>query len=211
MIDCAAIKTFTLLILFALFQTPLTNKDVVDLVKAGLGPEVVAAKIRTSQTDFDTSPDALKALKREGVPDAVILAMLDPKTPAARPEPAKRRVAFAEVKRIYVGPMGNSDDAERFRMLLKDELGDKGFAVVEKESDADAVLTGVLATQLSQGTTRARASVTLKGPDGETLWSDSFGVRMSFGLGRRDNVKQRAGDVADGLHDAWKKVQKTRP
>ena len=104
--------------------------------------------------------------------------------------------------------MGNSDDSERFRMLLKDKLADKGFTVVEKESDADAILTGVLATQLAEGTTRARASVTLKAADGAALWSESYGVRMAFGLGRRDSVKLRAGDVADGLKDAWKKAQK---
>jgi Protein of unknown function (DUF2846) len=54
----------------------LSNKDVVEMSKAGLSVEVIVAKIKTSQTEFDTSPAALQSLKSEGVADAVILAMV---------------------------------------------------------------------------------------------------------------------------------------
>ncbi len=43
--------------------TPLTNQDVVDLVKTGLSPDIIVAKIRTSSNHFDTSTAALKGLK----------------------------------------------------------------------------------------------------------------------------------------------------
>jgi hypothetical protein len=56
---------------------PLTNKDVVQMVKSGLGEEIVVAKIRSSPSNFDTSPAALTQLKSEGVPDKVILAMVN--------------------------------------------------------------------------------------------------------------------------------------
>jgi hypothetical protein len=55
---------------------PLTNVDVVDMLKAGLSQEIVIAKINTSACEFDTSPDALKVLKTANVPDAVILDMV---------------------------------------------------------------------------------------------------------------------------------------
>lgn len=55
---------------------PLTNTDVVDMLKAGLSQEIVIAKINTSACEFDTSPDALKALKTANVPDTVILEMV---------------------------------------------------------------------------------------------------------------------------------------
>jgi hypothetical protein len=55
----------------------LTNKDVLEMLKAGLTAEVVAAKIKSSATSFDTSPTDLTDLKTAGVPDAVILAMVD--------------------------------------------------------------------------------------------------------------------------------------
>ena len=54
----------------------LTNKDILDMVGAGLTAEVVIAKMKLSKCNFDTSPDALKALKAANVPDAVILAMV---------------------------------------------------------------------------------------------------------------------------------------
>jgi hypothetical protein len=58
---------------------------VIELVKAGLSPEVIVAKIKTSACNFETSPDALKQLKSEGVPEAVILAMVQaPVAPAGK-------------------------------------------------------------------------------------------------------------------------------
>ena len=55
---------------------PLTNTDVLELVKAQLPADVIIAKIQASPCNFDTSPSALKDLKAAAVPDAVILAMV---------------------------------------------------------------------------------------------------------------------------------------
>lgn len=55
----------------------LTNDSVVSLVKAGLGPETLVAKINATRGTYDTSTDALVRLKQAGVPDPVIAAMLD--------------------------------------------------------------------------------------------------------------------------------------
>jgi hypothetical protein len=44
--------------------------------KAGLPSEVLPAKIKSSVCDFDTSPVRLQQPKSSGVPDAVILAMI---------------------------------------------------------------------------------------------------------------------------------------
>lgn len=67
----------------------LTNQDVVKMVQAGLGESVVMATLRTaSSTGFDLSPDALIALKKGGVSDAIVALMIDPKaTPATAPAP----------------------------------------------------------------------------------------------------------------------------
>jgi hypothetical protein len=61
-------------------QAPLVNKDVTEMLKAGLSPDVVIAKIKTSESKFDTSPAALQDLKNANVPDAVILAMVNAST-----------------------------------------------------------------------------------------------------------------------------------
>jgi len=68
----------------------LSNKDVVEMLKAELSQEVVIAKIKSSSCRFDTSPDALKELKAAKVPDPVILAMVQaPVIPKEEPTPQK--------------------------------------------------------------------------------------------------------------------------
>lgn len=69
-------------------QTPaLTNKDVLDMMKAGLTADVIVAKIKSSETNFDTSPNALAELKAANVPDTVMLAMVKGPSPAATEAP----------------------------------------------------------------------------------------------------------------------------
>ena len=62
-------------------QNPLTNADIVKLVKAGISDHVIADKIKSSETDFDTSPDTLVKLKQIGVSDALLTAMLEAQHP----------------------------------------------------------------------------------------------------------------------------------
>jgi hypothetical protein len=135
-------------------------------------------------------------------------------SPCERPVPVaelKKGVReLYEVHRIYLGEMGQSDDVERFRMLLAGKLSEH-FTVVDKPEEADAILKGVVSTQLAEGTTKARASVSLRSTDGHQLWSDDFGVHWVWGPAsrRRDSIKLRAEDVADGLYGAWKKSVKS--
>lgn len=53
----------------------LQNQDVLKMVKAGLDDSIIVAKIKSSQCQFDTTPDALIALKQSGVSSAVLKAM----------------------------------------------------------------------------------------------------------------------------------------
>lgn len=55
---------------------PFTNDDVLKLVKAGFGEETILQAIRTNECHFDTSADALTALKNVGVSEKIIRAML---------------------------------------------------------------------------------------------------------------------------------------
>ena len=68
-------------------EPPLTNADVVNLVKAGVSADTIVAKIRASETAFATDADSLVALANEKVPDAVIRAMVARAAPAAAPTP----------------------------------------------------------------------------------------------------------------------------
>jgi len=56
---------------------PVTNADVLEMLHSGLGADVVVAKIRNSQCQFDTSPSALKSLNESQVPQSVLLAMIE--------------------------------------------------------------------------------------------------------------------------------------
>lgn len=69
---------------------PLRNRDVLEMVKANVSAEIIVAKIRASVCDFETTPAALQQLKADGVPDAVLLAMvMAPNRPTAQsPLPA---------------------------------------------------------------------------------------------------------------------------
>ena len=57
-------------------EAPLTNASVVKLVRAGFKENTVIAIIRSRPNQFDLSPDRLIELKKQGVPEKVILAML---------------------------------------------------------------------------------------------------------------------------------------
>jgi hypothetical protein len=55
----------------------LTNESIVALVGAGLGEDAIIAKIRNAASTFDLSKDKLIQLKKDGVPNGVLAAMLD--------------------------------------------------------------------------------------------------------------------------------------
>lgn len=79
-------------------DSPLTNDDVLMLVKNGIAPEIIIAKIKTSSSKFDTSPSAMQNLKQAGVPDAVILAMVEAGINTAAASPIAATAEPVEVK-----------------------------------------------------------------------------------------------------------------
>ena len=57
--------------------TPLNNRDVLMMVQKHLPEEAIVKAIKTSPCTFDTFPPVLQDMKRRGVPEAVLQAMLD--------------------------------------------------------------------------------------------------------------------------------------
>ena len=57
--------------------TPLNNKDVLMMVQNHQSEEAIINVIKTSPCTFDTFPPVLKDMKRRGVSDAVLQAMID--------------------------------------------------------------------------------------------------------------------------------------
>jgi hypothetical protein len=70
----------------------MVNQDVLDMLKSGLPPEIIAAKIKSSHCNFNTEVSTLKDLKDKGVPDNVVLAMVEAPHVAAPPADGKIRV-----------------------------------------------------------------------------------------------------------------------
>jgi len=66
---------------------PMTNDDVIKMVKGGLGEATVIQAIDAAQPGFDSSPDGLVKLKQGGVSDAVIQRILGKKGAAPVPAP----------------------------------------------------------------------------------------------------------------------------
>ena len=65
--------------------TPLSNKDVLAMVQQHLSEEAIIKAIQSSPCTFDTFPPVLKDMKRRGVPDAVLQAMVQaPYGPASQ-------------------------------------------------------------------------------------------------------------------------------
>ena len=57
--------------------TPLNNKDVLRMVQSHLSEEAIINTIRSSPCTFDTFPPVLLDMKRRGVPDAILQAMIE--------------------------------------------------------------------------------------------------------------------------------------
>jgi hypothetical protein len=134
-------------------ETSLTNKDVVDLVKAGIGPAVLVAKIKGSAHGFDTSPAALQELKAAGVPDEVILVMVQA---AAAPALAPTGTAAVEGEPVELKvPDGTEIEVELRNNVSGQEVkvGDivdlavtrpvqvGGVTIIEKGASARARIT----------------------------------------------------------------------
>lgn len=85
------------MIVLALLLAIITNQDIITLTRAGLPPNVIITKITTSEHQFDTSVNALLALKAAKVDDTVISAMLHPAPTPAAPSPVLPPVRFGEI------------------------------------------------------------------------------------------------------------------
>ncbi|HLM61589.1 MAG TPA: hypothetical protein VK308_12360 [Pyrinomonadaceae bacterium] len=60
----------------SLSQETLTNQTIIDMIASNLSHELIITKIKSTNNKFDTSAEALQNLKKAGVPDAIILAMV---------------------------------------------------------------------------------------------------------------------------------------
>ena len=126
---------------------------------------------------------------------------------SVRAQPGTDSDRLGLVQKIYVGDMGSADEADRFRLLLEEQLSKRGFTIVNAPEMADAILTGALSVRVFDDKSEARAFVRLSTQTGERIWARDFGSRLITNPFRRaEPVKRRAEDVANRLRDDWKKA-----
>lgn len=91
-------------------EKPLTNAQVVEMVKANLSTEVIIAKIQVSRCHFDTNPSVLNELKYRGVPDAIIIAMAE--APYGAPRKPRPQSSGRPPKELDVTPQSSDTKNE---------------------------------------------------------------------------------------------------
>ncbi len=64
-------------------ERTLTNEDVLELIEAGLSPDLIVTMIETSRSEFDTDVTTILELKEAEVPDQVLQAMMKAAVPKA--------------------------------------------------------------------------------------------------------------------------------
>jgi hypothetical protein len=106
------------------------------MVKAGLAPETVAAIVRNFDCQCDTSPAALAELKTSGVPDNVILAIVQ-KTTA----PVEKPSGLTNIRNVKTVCLVNQSTDFVVFDHLPEKLKQWGrWTIVERPEDADLLL-----------------------------------------------------------------------
>jgi tetratricopeptide (TPR) repeat protein len=119
------------LISSALAAETLTNDAVVAMVKAGLGEELIISKVKVAEGKYDLSVDGTLMLKRDGVSEAIIKAMVETSAlPAAAPSksaeaPAKETQAAVALYRQDKG----AEAATSFDKLLAERPNDEDLRI----------------------------------------------------------------------------------
>jgi hypothetical protein len=88
-------------------QEVMTNETVIQMVKAGLSESVILAKMRSSQTKFDTRTEALIALKQAGTPEKVMQAIIGGGAPPASAPAASAPAAAGPSAAVAPAPQSN--------------------------------------------------------------------------------------------------------
>jgi hypothetical protein len=132
-VSVLALVLLALSILPAYAEGALSNQDVVKMVAAGLGEEIVVAKVKEAPTvDFRLEVDDLVSLQKAGVSQKIVAAMLERKTGAVPPasvasppnpmETMQEEMGFEVVKVTLHG-----SDGEAPLSLSRGEMVSPGF------------------------------------------------------------------------------------
>jgi hypothetical protein len=153
---------------------PLTNKNIVSMQSMRLGPDVILAKIKSSPTNFDTTPSGLQKLKFAGVPDKIIVAMVqahDQPAAAAPAAAATEAPKAPEILQVKV-PDGTPVELEMISTLSSDDV--REGTIIHLKVSKDVTIDGVNVFR-KDSAARARVYVitqpTFTNKVGEIAWA----------------------------------------
>lgn len=170
----------------------LTNRDVLNLVKAKLPANVIIVKIQKSACHFDTSPAALAKLKTAGVPDNVILAMV--KAPVAKAPATKPLVAMPSERAADPAPVSAHEG--RTLWIARFTGQTKALAAIAsvQQGDLAALQQSVLFSKVSSFSAEAKPPAgawTLSGKEINYAGGSAVKrVMLGFGTGRAHIVME---------------------
>ena len=160
---------------------PLTNASIIEMVKAKLGDSIVISTIRANPARYDLAVGSLVTLKKAGVSDNVLAAMIAKNAPSNAPSASSSQplIHSDRISRIFI--KGNTEVASNLRrdfMKTNEKYGDHSCLLIVGSTDkADAILeVGQHETSggfLGTDNVTTVASGTLSARDGTLLWSDS--------------------------------------
>lgn len=142
----------------------LTNDSVIELVKSGMSEGIILAKIKNSNTNFDTSSNALLKLKESSVSENIILAMIESKPKAIeenKEEVSQKTTNIKEAvgkRKVFL-----ITDDEEARLVLMKKLTEKGFTFVEQKKAAELIME----ISYAETTTQSKAGILRTGNDTE--------------------------------------------
>ena len=142
----------------------LTNESVAELVKSGISEGIILAKIKNSNTKFDTSSIALVKLKENNVSENIILAMIEAKpkvTEENKEDVSQKTTNIKEAvgkRKVFL-----ITDDEEARLVVMKKLTDKNFTFVEQKKAAELIVE----ISYAETTTQSKTGILRSGNDTE--------------------------------------------
>ena len=191
-------------------ELPLGNRDILNMRGMRLSDSVVISKIKSSRCDFDTSPAALQKLRSAGLPDQIILAMIQ--APHSSDEPAAKPADTVDV---------NIPDGTAIAVVQNADISSDGLqqgTIVKMTVVQDVVVNGLI---LFQHGAEARARVIAisepgrMGHPGEVSWAmqdvdAANGERVPIDFASTATGVNPAGGVAAPTAPVWE-FRKNKP
>ncbi len=173
-------------------QEVLTNQAIIEMVKSRFSDEIIIAKIKSSRSSFDTSASALQSLKKNGVTDAVMMAMMQ-KASGMEMTEASGGVATnliipdgTEIKIVTVEDISGQKVVEGDPLTFKiaEDVKINGKTVIAK----DAIVKGTVSSAKKKGFMGKGGELSVRIESTQTVDGQKMKLRASKSGAGGDNM-----------------------